>query len=70
MTMPGFTAAKVLEIPARARWRGLSNNGQGSTAIAPALHTETWYSCYSKPNGDVGWCGEICEDDDCYTTYD
>ena len=70
MTMPGFTAARVLETPTRTRWRGLSKNGHGATAIVPALHTETWYSCYSKANGDVGWCGEICEDDDCYTSYD
>jgi len=70
MSMPGFTAATVFEIQVRARWRHLSNAEQGPSAIVPALHTETWYSCYSKPNGDVGWCGEICEDDDCYTTYD
>lgn len=69
MNRPGFNAERSL-YSKTARWQRVLKDQQEPTALVPALHTETWTPCYSRADGSVGWCGEICEDDDCYTTWD
>jgi hypothetical protein len=70
MSMPGFSADAALRMPVQARRQGIAKSRQRPAPIVPALHTENWYPCYSRADGTTGWCGEICEDDSCYTTWD
>jgi hypothetical protein len=70
MSIPGFTADVVFELPVHSRLQRSSGGGQGRSCITPALHTEEWYRCYSRQDGTVGWCGTICEDDVCHYVHD
>lgn len=58
MRMPGFTADIVLQLPVQTHRQRLSNVQQERAAIIPALFT-TW-PCYSRGDGSVGWCWELC----------
>lgn len=69
MNMPGFDAERSL-YSTTYRWHRASKDPQPRNAVVPALHTESWYSCYSRADGDTGWCGTICDDDDCYNVVD